>query len=52
MLGVSSVTIWRWSQAGRIPPPRRIGPATTVWDVDAVLAALERAAAEHEAKAS
>lgn len=42
MLAVSQATVWRWSASGRIPQPRRIGPRVTAWDVDAVLAALDR----------
>lgn len=42
--GVSEATIWRWAKAGRIPAPLKLGPNTTRWDVEAVEAALARAA--------
>lgn len=41
---VSRATIWRWVRIGVFPGPRRIGPATTRWDV----ADIER----HEAETS
>ena len=27
----SRITVWRWSQAGHIPKPRKIAPNTTRW---------------------
>jgi len=31
MLGVSRVTLWRWTQRGLLPPKRIIGPNTVGW---------------------
>lgn len=31
LYGVSRATVWRWVSEGRIPAPRKHGPATTVW---------------------
>lgn len=31
--GVSAPTVWRWVRAGRLPPPSKRGPNTTVWRV-------------------
>jgi predicted DNA-binding transcriptional regulator AlpA len=42
MFGVNVSTIWRWAENGRLPRPQRIGPGVTCWDLDAVLAAIER----------
>lgn len=30
--GVSVPTIWRWTKAGTIPSPQKIGANTTRWD--------------------
>jgi prophage regulatory protein len=35
--GISRATVWRWSTAGRLPPPVRLGEATTRWHLDAVI---------------
>lgn len=40
LYGVSRATVWRWVAAGRIPAPRKIGPATTVWNVGELRADL------------
>jgi predicted DNA-binding transcriptional regulator AlpA len=34
--GVHIVTIWRWSQNGRLPRPHRISRGTTRWRKDEV----------------
>lgn len=44
-LPVSPATIWRWVRNGRFPKPFKIGPATTVFDLDQVEAFLTRQAA-------
>lgn len=45
--GVHVVTIWRWAQTGRIPPPIRITQRTTRWRKDQIEAA-EAARAREE----
>lgn len=45
MLGVSQVTIWRWSKAGKLPAPRKLGEGTTRWNVGEIRAALSKLAA-------
>ena len=41
-LGVSTVTLWRWSrQHGGFPQPFRIGKQAIAWDEGEVLAWLE-----------
>lgn len=39
LFGVSEVTVWRWSKAGRLPKPVRIG-GVTAWNVGALRGAL------------
>jgi predicted DNA-binding transcriptional regulator AlpA len=34
---ISRATVWRWSNSGRLPPPVRLGEATTRWPLEAVL---------------
>ncbi len=34
--GVGRVTIWRWAKTGLLPPPVRVGPGATRWDLTAV----------------
>ena len=41
--GVSTVTIWRWSAAGRLPSPTRKGGVTT-WNVGALRRVMATAA--------
>lgn len=43
LLPVSPATCWRWVRQGRLPKPFKIGPMTTVWDVEEVAAHLEAA---------
>ena len=43
---VSPATVWRWVKEGRFPAPFKLGPNTTVWDLDAVDAHLARQAAQ------
>jgi prophage regulatory protein len=42
LLGVSKNTAWRWSKAGRLPSPVKIGPNTTRWNLGEVRAALAK----------
>lgn len=44
LYGVSIATIWRWTAAGRLPQPQKVGINTTRWDGQAVAAAMESAA--------
>ena len=34
--GVSRVTVWRWTRAGHLPAPRKIGPNTSRWSADEI----------------
>jgi predicted DNA-binding transcriptional regulator AlpA len=38
LIPVSANTWWRWAKEGRIPPGRKLGPRTTVWSIEAVMA--------------
>jgi prophage regulatory protein len=40
LLPVSRATLWRWVKSGEWPAPFKLGPNTTVWDLDAVEAHL------------
>jgi prophage regulatory protein len=40
-LGVSPVTLWRWSARGDFPRPFRLGRQAIAWDESEVLAWLE-----------
>jgi predicted DNA-binding transcriptional regulator AlpA len=42
ILSVNRATVWRWSRAGRLPKPHRIGPGTVVWRLADVYKALDR----------
>ena len=44
-LGVSRMTVWRWTKAGRLPQPRKIGANSTRWDSVEVMAAIRKMAA-------
>ena len=44
-LGISRMTVWRWTKAGRIPQPRKIGERTTRWDSREVMEAIHKTAA-------
>lgn len=35
---VHEVTVWKWSAAGKIPKPKRIGPNTVRWQGRTILA--------------
>lgn len=45
LFNTSGTTIWRWSNAGRLPRPRRLGGNTTRWNVGEVKAAIAKLAA-------
>jgi len=36
LVPVSPATIWRWVAAGKFPKPFKLGPNTTVFDLDQV----------------
>ena len=40
LLPVSPATVWRWVAEGRFVKPFKLGPNTTVWDLDQVEAHL------------
>lgn len=42
LLNVSEVTVWRWSKAGKLPTPRKLGGNTTRFTVGEVRAALAK----------
>lgn len=42
--GVSTVTVWRWSAAGRLPAPIKMG-GVTAWNVGALRRAMAAGAA-------
>lgn len=44
-LPVSPATVWRWVAEGRFVKPFKLGPNTTVWDLDQVEAHLAKQAA-------
>lgn len=44
-LETSETTIWRWSKAGKLPRPHKLGIGTTRWRTDEVRAALAMLAA-------
>jgi prophage regulatory protein len=35
-LPVSPATLWRWVSQSKFPAPFKLGPNTTVWDLDQV----------------
>ena len=41
LVPASPATIWRWVAAGKFPKPFKLGPNTTVFDLDQVDAWLE-----------
>lgn len=40
LYSVTPVSIWRWSKAGLIPKPRKLGPQVTAWNVGEIRRAL------------
>ena len=44
LLPVSPATVWRWVREKRLPPPFKLGEATTVWNLDEVEAFLAKCA--------
>jgi len=42
--GVSVPTVWRWSKAGLLPAPVKIGPRVTAWNVGQLRRARQQAA--------
>ncbi|MBX9574556.1 MAG: AlpA family phage regulatory protein [Caulobacteraceae bacterium] len=45
LYAVAPSSIWRWSKAGRIPAPRKLGPQVTAWNVGELRRALSTAEA-------
>lgn len=45
LVPVSPATWWRWVADGKAPKPFKLGPNTTVWDLDQVEAFLAQQAA-------
>ena len=43
-LPVSPATVWRWVKEGKFPAPFKLGPNTTVFDLDLVEAFLAQQA--------
>lgn len=43
---VSPATWWRWVAAGKAPAPFKLGPNTTVWDLDQVEAFVAKQASQ------
>ena len=43
-LPISPATWWRWVKEGKAPAPFKLGPNTTVWDLDQVEAFLAQQA--------
>jgi predicted DNA-binding transcriptional regulator AlpA len=33
LLPISKPTVWRWVAMGKFPPPIKLGPQVTVWDM-------------------
>lgn len=44
LVPASPATVWRWAAEGRFPKPFKLGPNTTVWDLDQVDAFLAQQA--------
>lgn len=44
-LGISRMSVWRWTKAGRLPKPRKIGANSTRWDSREVAEAIYKTAA-------
>ena len=44
LIPVSPATWWRWVSKGQAPAPFKLGPNTTVWDLDKVEAFLAKQA--------
>jgi len=44
-LPVSPATLWRWVSQSKFPAPFKLGPNTTVWDLDQVEQFLAQQAA-------
>jgi predicted DNA-binding transcriptional regulator AlpA len=44
MLDISPATVWRWVATKRLPPPRKLGPGVTAFDLAEVQRALRTGA--------
>jgi len=40
LYATSQSNVWRWIKRGLVPPPRKLGPQTTVWNVGELRKAL------------
>lgn len=49
LVPASPATVWRWAAEGRFPKPFKLGPNTTVWDLDQVEAFLAQQAGSQSA---
>ena len=49
LVPASPATVWRWVAEGRFPKPFKLGPNTTVWDLDQVEAFLAQQAGGQQA---
>lgn len=36
LLPVSPATVWRWVREKKMPAPYKLGPSTTVWNLDQI----------------
>lgn len=45
LVPVSPATWWRWCALGTAPAPFKLGPNTTVWDLDEVEAFIKKGSA-------
>ena len=49
LVPVSPATVWRWVAEGKFPKPFKLGPNTTVFDLDQVEAFLAQQAGGQQA---
>jgi prophage regulatory protein len=49
LVPVSPATVWRWVAEGKFPKPFKLGPNTTVFDLDQVEAFLVKQAGGQQA---
>lgn len=45
LLGISQVTVWRWTKAGKLPSPRKLGANTSRFNVGELREAISELAA-------
>jgi predicted DNA-binding transcriptional regulator AlpA len=44
LYAIGPATAWRWSAAGRLPTPKKVGPRVSAWNVGELRAARKQAA--------